>query len=139
MPIDFTQFFNPSTWGSWVPGSAAKPLPAAPVGYGGPVGNVGYGVGVGPTGPIPAAPAAQPDSGQGWANMERAGAALVAPANLPPPNLQMARPVGPGKLPPMASMPTFDNPVGPGMSPAQQEFLKKLRQSAFSQPGGFGF
>jgi hypothetical protein len=70
--------------------------------------------------------------------MERAGAAMVAPSNLPPPNLPMARPVGPGPLPPMTRMPTPDNPTV-GMSPAQQQFLQKLRQSAFSGLAGYGF
>jgi hypothetical protein len=70
--------------------------------------------------------------------MERAGAAMVAPSNLPPPNLSMARPVGAGPLPPMAQMPTPGNPIV-GQSPQQQDFLKKLRQSAFSGLGGYGF
>ena len=99
--IDWTQFFNSAPWGSWAPNAAKPPaLPGAPAGYTGPTGNIGYGLGVGAYGPIPAAPAAPQDNGQGWANMERAAASLVAPANLPPPNLAMARPVGPGPLAP---------------------------------------
>ncbi len=102
--------------------------------------RIGFGTGVGASGPIPALPAA-PNSAdsQGWANMEKAAMAMVEPRNLPPPNLPMARPVGPGQLPPTASMPTFGMPVGPGPTPQQQEFINRLKMSAFDMLRGYGF
>ncbi len=113
--IDWTKFFNnsPATWGSWAPN---QPAPDA---YTGPVGNIGYGTGVGAYGPIPAKPVPQPDDGQGWANMARAGAALSQPQQINAPPLHFAQPVGPGQLPKPQPIPSF--------SP---DWFARLRQSA---------
>jgi hypothetical protein len=175
--MDWTQFFNPTTWGSWAPGSAASrysgpagdigfgtgvgatgPIPQAsqpspfssllsPLrsalggdggggysrsGYTGATGDVGYGTGVGPTGPIPDAPptgGTNPlgGSGQNWNNlMQKVGMSMLQPQAAQPQPLQMAKPVGPGQLPPPRPPPDFS-----------ADALRRLFQSGgFSSGGG---
>lgn len=94
--MDFSQFFNPAGWGSWAPGAQG----AAPSG---PTGDIGYGTGVGATGPIPAAAAAPQGGvgGQGWNNMlQKTAMGMLQPQAAKPQPLEMPKPVGPGQLPP---------------------------------------
>jgi len=154
MAIDWTQFFNPSAWGSWAPGQqgilnpavagapnapqpsggivgpsappaqiaganapGAPPVPMAapPAPAGGQVGNIGYGLGVGTNGPIPAAPAPQanPSTGQNWNGLLQKAALMAQPlGGTAPPPLQMAKPVGPGQLPPSMGWSGGNPPLG---------------------------
>jgi hypothetical protein len=77
-------------------------------GYAGPSGNIGYGPGVGETGPIPTAASApamaaanpSPPSNQGLNNMMgQMGMKMLQPQQIQAPQIQMARPVGPGQMP----------------------------------------
>jgi hypothetical protein len=109
MDFDFTQFFNPSSWGSWAP------KPPAPAGYQGPSGDVGYGTGVGATGPIPAAPAADPAAQQNRnALMQKIALGLLEPQQIQAPQIQMARPVGAGQLPQLPQSQNLQGLFGPG-------------------------
>jgi hypothetical protein len=115
MDFDFTQFFNPSAWGSFAP------RPPAPAGYTGPAGDIGYGVGVGATGPIPAAPAADPAAAAARNNlMQRLALGMLQPQQIQAPQIQMARPVGPGQLP-------------------QQQMQPQDLRRLFAPGGGYGF
>ena len=161
--MDFTQFFNPSAWGSWappglqgflssqsqrspnapVPSGAMTPPPNPPAiagampppnppAYTGPTGNIGYGTGVGATGPIPAAPQGgglqsilqnlRGGGGQGGGNvMQQMALGMLKPQQIQAPQIQMARPVGPGQMP-QGGDPAYppsgwnvSNPPMPGM------------------------
>lgn len=119
--MDFTQFFSPSSWG-WPSTPANQSIP----GYPGPSGDIGYGVGVGTNGPIPAAPAAasiaaaNPDPAAAARNqnlnglMQRAALGLLQPQQIQAPQIQMARPVGPGQMPQPMQPQDLRGLFGPG-------------------------
>lgn len=97
--VDFTQFFNPSAWGSWAPSGTQGMVspqvvasPNAPSPAGAPVAPP----------PAPAPAQGQAPGGQnGWNQMLQKAATMVQPAKTPVPPLppiQMAKPVGPGQM-----------------------------------------
>lgn len=125
--FDFTSFFNPAAWGSWSPAPPSAPpaaaptvgaAPGAPMNIMSPAATAaappapGGGAGANPLSGIlgalmnrgtgggtgaPGAPATPASSGTNM--MQNLGMSLLKPQQMQAPQIQMARPVGPGQMP----------------------------------------